>query len=155
MTLGLLVGRFGHFVREQQNEPEQQAAPAQDFPDSLEHLREAFAHHVIPLALLSRTDGDFAPAEQKLIADHCLARANAIGVALDENERQDLNDYIADVRPSLAQLDPALHRIEKEGSQSVGALLSTAEKLVNVDGQISDKETRLLGDLRAELEKYS
>src|SRR5580704_5770480 len=98
MSLGLLVGRFGQFVREQHNPSVQEAGPEVPFPYGLARLRETVSHHVIPLALLARADGDFADSEKQAILDHCLALLAQGGTPVSGADRAALEDYIATFR---------------------------------------------------------
>jgi uncharacterized membrane protein YebE (DUF533 family) len=95
MTLGLLVGRFGEFVREQHDEP-QESTPQREFPDALTHIREVCSHHLIPLALLARADGHSDASEQKAILDYCAMLIDKSGSKLSEIERSAFRDYIAE-----------------------------------------------------------
>jgi tellurite resistance protein len=151
MAYGVLVQRFGGFVRERhENAPAPAEAP-RPFPDSLQAEREIIAHHLIPLALLSRADGNYAESEQRVIVDHCLELLERIGVKPSAADRSALEKYIADLRPTLMQLDPALKRLEKETAESLASFLSTARKVVVADGNTDPAETRLLDELRADI----
>jgi hypothetical protein len=153
MSLGLLVGRFGQFVREQHNPSIQETEPEQPFPENLSRLREAVSHHVIPLALLARADGDFAQSERQAIFDHCLALLRSNGIPTGSEDSAALGEYIAACRPSLLQLDPALKRLEKESPQAVSAMLAAAEAVIEADGRCDPAEARLMADMREELAK--
>ena len=74
MSLGLLVGRFGDFLREQPVVPTE-IGPEHNFPMQLERLRGQFGHDMILLTMLSRADGEAAPQERQVILDFCLERA--------------------------------------------------------------------------------
>lgn len=153
MDYGVLVGRFGEFVRDR-HEPATQAAAPAPFPETLQAEREIIAHHLIPLALLARADGEYAQSEQRVIADHCIALLERIGVKPSTSDRTTLENYLAVFRPSLLQLDPALRRLEKESSGSIAALLCAARKVMDADGKIDAAEARLLDELRAELASH-
>lgn len=153
MSLGLLVGRFGQFVREQHNPPIQEAGPEAPFPEDLARLREAVSHHVIPLALLARADGDFAQSERQAILDHCLALLAQGGTPASGADRAALEDYIADFRPSLMQLDPALKRLERERPETVAAMLEAAKAVMEADGHCDPAELRLIAEMREELSR--
>jgi tellurite resistance protein len=153
MSLGLLVGRFGQLVREQHDAPVQGAGSEAPFPDGLVRLRETVSHHVIPLALLSRADGDYADSEKQAILDHCLALLKENGTPASEADRTALKDYIADCRPSLMQLDPALKRLERESPQAVSAMFEAAKAVMEADGRLDPAEARLIAELREELSK--
>ncbi len=148
MSLGVLVGRFGQFVRTRHDAPAEDAAPDTAFPADLARLREAVAHHVIPLALLSRADGDFAQSERDAIMAHCLT---LLGDGASEQDRAALQDYIANARPSLMQLDPALTRLEHDSPAAIAAMLAAAEAVMNADGQCDPAEAKLIAEMRAEL----
>jgi tellurite resistance protein len=155
MSLGLLVGRFGQFVREQHEPSVQEAASETPFPHNLAKLREAVSHHVIPLALLSRADGDFADSEKQAILDHCLALLKQNGTPASDDDRAALQDYIAEFRPSLMQLDPALKRLERERPETVAAMLEAARAVIEADGRLDPAEARLMAELSEELSKLS
>ena len=152
MTYGLLVGRFGNLVREQ-NEATPTAPAQAPFPGALEAEREIIAHHLIPLTLLSRADGDYAESERRIVVDHCLSLLERIGVRPSAGDRATLENYVAGFRPSLMQLDPALKRLEQESPETIGAFLSAAKMVMEADGQCDPAETRLLDELQQELTK--
>jgi tellurite resistance protein len=153
MSLGLLVGRFGQFVREQHEAPVQDAGPEVPFPLEIVRLREAVSHHVIPLALLARADGDFAQSERQAILDHCLALLRQNGTPANDADRAALEDYITDLRPSLMQLEPALKRLEREPPETVAAMLAAATAVMEADGRCDPAEARLIAEMREELSK--
>jgi tellurite resistance protein len=151
MTLGLLVGRFGDFVREQYVPPQAVVLPDTPFPKELSRLRQACAHHLIPLALLSRADGDFAEAEQEAIIAHCVELVRASGTPATEAEVAALREYLAELEPSIAQLEPALKRVEHESAEAVASLLTAAQAVVDADGKRDPAETKLLAGLQSDL----
>jgi hypothetical protein len=150
MSLGLLVGRFGSYVRETYVPPVQQP-PEPDFPDSLKHLREATSHHLIPLLLIAHADGDFAPSERDVIVTHCVTFARSRGLELDGKDTLAFSDYIQEYRPTLAQLDPALGRLSRGSHDEIVGLIGAARAVVEADGITRPEETRLLEDLSEEL----
>lgn len=145
MTMGLLVGSFGNLVRMRNTAPETQAHEP-DYSPELMALRERLGHHLIPLALLARSDGEFAEAERNVIIEHCASIAG-----LDEKQRSMLGVYLREARPTLTQLDPALHRLEAEDPSNIKALIDAAERLIMADGKADPAEQRLLNRMRAEL----
>jgi hypothetical protein len=147
MTLGLLVGRFGELVREKSAAAQNDDTPNDPFPADLARLRAAFAHHLIPLALLSRADGDYAAAEQDAILAHCLLLAARADMAVAAAEREALKAYIGEFRPALSQLDAALKRIESENAEHMAALIAAAQAVVDADGERRPEEARLLAEL--------
>jgi hypothetical protein len=151
MALGILVGRFGTFVRERHDAPVFAKTSGRTFPDALEHLRECFAPHLIPLALLARADGSACAAEREIILDHCAQRAGQMGKPFSDSDRALLSDYLASFRPTLMQLDIALKEVEAEGPESMASLLMAAQELVKADGRVTEEETRLLDDMEDEL----
>jgi len=158
MSLGLLVGRFGMFIRETHGslalERDSEAGGSLsegEFPDQLNHVRDAVAHHLIPLLLLARADNDFAPQERDVIVEHCIALAGRQGIKLVDSQVIVLTDYISVYRPSLIQLDPALHRLAQSSHDEVGDLLMVAKAVVEADGIIQEAETRFLANLSDEL----
>jgi hypothetical protein len=153
MSYGVLVDRFGEFVRERHTAVPHAVAPT-PFPETLQAEREIIAHHLIPLTLLARTDGDYAASEQHVIVEHCLTLLERIGVKPSAADRAALENYVAAYRPNLMQLDPALRRLEKDSSGSIAALLCAARKVMDADGKIDPAEIKLLDDLRAELANH-
>lgn len=150
MSFGLLVGRFGTFVRETHvlvvvDEP------AMPFPDELNQVRHAIAHHLIPLALLARCDGDFAPQERNVIVAHCVTVAGRRGIHMDPPRTAILTDYISEFRPTLMQLDPALARLAESTKAELLELIEAAQAVVDADGMTRDEEKRFLTTLGEEL----
>jgi hypothetical protein len=145
----MFAGRFGQYVRDR-HEPR----AAQDFaeiPYPLpQETRDVITHHLIPLALLARADGDVAAAEQKAMLDHALATLANAGHPVVDADLGKLKDYIAGFRPTLMQLDPALHRLEREDADSKIAFLGAARAVVMADGRIDPAEARLLDELKLE-----
>ena len=152
MSSGVLVGRFGQYVRDHHREPVTAPAPEATYPLPQE-TREAISHHLIPLALLARADGNADAAEQAAILDHLVAVLTKTGHAVGDADRTKLKDYIAGFRPSLMQLDPALHRLDREDSDSKIAFLGAARAVVMADGRTDPAEARLLDELKLEFAK--
>jgi hypothetical protein len=153
-----LVGRFGTFIRETHGslalERDSAAGGAlsdAEFPDQLNHVRDAVAHHLIPLLLLARADNDFAPQERDVIVEHCIALAGRQGIKLIDPLVIVFTDYISAYRPSLMQLDPALHRLAHSSHDEVGDLLVVAKAVVEADGITQAAEARFLANLSEEL----
>jgi hypothetical protein len=158
MSLGLLVGRFGTFIREThgslelERDSEAEGASSEgEFPDQLNHARDAVAHHLIPLLLLARADNDFAPQERDVIVAHCITLAGRQGINLVDSQVTVLTDYISDYRPSLIQLDPALHRLARSSHDDVADLFTVAKAVVEADGITRPEEARFLANLSDEL----
>jgi tellurite resistance protein len=149
MSLGLLVGRFGDFVRDQHEAIA--TAPTAEIEEPLAHERQMIAHHMIPLALLARADGNSDVAEQAAMLDHALALLKMKGETVSNADSVALKTYIASLKPSLVQLDPALHRLEKESPQEIAALIEAAKKVMMADGKIDPAEAHLLDTLRQDL----
>jgi tellurite resistance protein len=137
-------------VRERHETAPDCVAPT-PFPDALQAEREIISHHLIPLALLSRADGDYAQSEQQIIVEHCLSILERIGVKPSAADRATLENYVAVFRPSLVQLDPALKRLERESQGMIAALLGAARKVMDADGRLDPAELKLLDELRMEL----
>jgi hypothetical protein len=152
MSLGILVGRFGTFVREQHDAMPTPVAE-KPFPDDLVHLRETVGHHLIPLTILARADGDYADVEQEAIVSHCLSLVRAAGLNADDAHAMMLKEYICDYRPARTQLDLALHRLARGTPDEVAALLAAAQAVVDADGQRRAEEVKLLDELLEELAK--
>jgi hypothetical protein len=150
MSYGLLVKRFGDFVRAQHDVVPNSVAQL-PFPDALQAEREIIAHHLIPLTLLARADGEYAEAERRVVVDHCLSLLERIGVRPSAADRATLENYVATFRPSLVQLAPALKRLEQEQADAIAALLCAAKRVMEADGQCDPAEVKLLDGLRAEL----
>ena len=152
MSLGILVGRFGDFVREQHDAP-QEVAPQREFPDALTHIREVCSHHLIPLALLARADGHSDASEQKAILDYCAMLMDKSGSKLSDADRAAFRDYIAEFRPTLTQLEPALKRIEREPKDKVAMLFGAAVNVIEADGKRDESEVKFLAMLNEDLAK--
>jgi len=151
MSLGLLVGRFGTFVRGN-CAMAVDVAPSQEAPcpKDIEHLRAFVAHQLIPLMLLSKVDGLSVPAEQEIIVDHCIALAERHEIAVSESDRAALAVYVAGYRPSLVQLDPALRLLERDSLEDLADLFAAASAVISADGQIAPAELRLLEEIKQE-----
>jgi len=152
-TYGLLLGHFGKFVREVHIAPDEppraDAAPS----DALGRVREICGHHIIPLALLSRADGESAPSEREAIANHCGWLLKASGAPANAAERTALLEHLAGFQPSLMQLDVALKRIEREPKDRIAALFAAAINVVEADGKRDPGELRFLAKLSSDLAK--
>jgi hypothetical protein len=147
-----LAGRFGQFVRERHAAPSSSSAPEIDYPLA-QDTRELIAHHLIPLALLARSDGDYAASEQTIMANHAAAILSKSGHALNDTDKAKLGSYIAGFRPTLMQLDPSLHRLDHETTENKIAFLDASRALVNADGKIDPAEARLMDELKLEFAK--
>lgn len=154
MSLGLLVGRFGNYVRETYVPPVQTPPPA-PFPESLGRLREATGHHLIPLVLIARADGEFAASEREVIVKHCVDLARAGGVQLDDADVKSFDEYVASYRPTLVQLEPAIHRLSHGTHDEVAGLIDAARTVVEADGVTRPEETKLLTELSAEMDRLA
>jgi hypothetical protein len=150
MSLGLLVGRFGSFVRETRASQED-SAPPPPFPDGLNHLRDAVGHHLIPLVLIARSDGDFEPRERDVIVTHCITFARNQGLELDGSGTIEFVQYVESYRPSLMQLDPALSRLERGDHDEMAVLVAAARAVIEADGVIRPEEARFLDQLSEEI----
>ena len=148
MSLGVLVGRFGDFVREQPMPAEPAPTP---FPNDLKHIREAAGHHLVLLALLARADGEEAASEQDVIVSHCLAFANGAGHKPSDAEKAALADYVARFKPALTQLDLALKRLAHDSKSDIAALITAAQAVVDADGVRRPAEVKLLAELQDDL----
>lgn len=144
------AGRLGQYVRDK-HVPHQ--APAEmPFPLSQE-MRDAINHHLIPLALLACADGYVAAAERQAIVHHALILLEKIGYPVTTDELHKLMDYVSYLNPSLMQLDPALHRLEREDADSKIAFLGAVRAVAMADGRIDPAEARLLDELKLEFAK--
>jgi len=151
MTLGLLVGRFGAFLRELP-EPPFAAEPQTPFPNQLGRLRGQFGHHIVLLTLLSRADGEAVMQERQVILHHCLDQAHKAGMPATAAEAAELGDHLRDLRPTMTQFYPALGRLEEASKDAVLAVIATAMAVVDADGTRRERELEFLLDLRRELE---
>ena|SRR5512146_1816510 len=140
--------QFGQFVRDH-HEPPAGEMPEVPYPLA-QATRAAIAHHLIPLALLARADGEESAVEQRAILDHAGAMLAKAGHALSDADRAKLGDYIAGFRPSLMQLDSALHRLEAEDADTKIAFLGAARAVVMADGRLDPAEARRLDRLKLE-----
>jgi hypothetical protein len=68
----MFAGRFGQYVRDRHGPRAAQDSAEIPYPLP-QDTRDIIAHHLIPLALLARADGDIASAEQKAMLDHAVA----------------------------------------------------------------------------------
>ncbi len=150
MTFGLLVGRFGTFVRENHT-PTSAPPPEAPYAPHLNQLREKVAHHLIPLVLIGRSDRAFLDCEREVIVKHCLRAAADAGLALDGSESELLDRYIDGFHPTLMQLEPALQRLGRCPHGELASLLDAAQALIAADGEVSPEEMRLLAGLQEEL----
>jgi hypothetical protein len=156
MALGILVRQFGDFVKERHDAPvTETSVPEAPMPDALHRLREVCGHHAIPLMLLSRIDGDSAPSEQKAIVNHCMGLLARAGLAPGAGEQKSLADYVASLRPTLLQLDPALKQIEHEGTDAVHRMIAAAIQVLEADGKRDPAEVKFLNSLSEDLAKLS
>lgn len=152
MTMGLLVVHFADLVRMRRGPVAEDRAPAgpDDFSPALRRLRGRLAHHLIPLALMARADGEFAAAEREIIVAHCANIA-----ALTPDERAMIDDYLCKSQPSLVQMEHALRHLDAEDAHNIEALIDTVERLIACDGRIDPGELRLLEHMRRELAALS
>lgn len=161
MSLGLLVDRFGAFIRDSHNGAGVNRSAGveiphePDFPDELSHLREAVSHHLIPLLLLARADGDFAEQERDVIVAHCTTVATRKGLEMGGNHTIVLTEYVATFRPSLMQLDPALKMLSRSPHEEMGQLVTAAHAVVEADGIVRPEEKQFLIELGEDLAKLS
>ena len=148
----MFAGRFGQYVRDR-HEP-RAAQDSAEIPYPLpQETRDVITHHLIPLGLLARADGAIATAEQKAMLDHAVAMLAKSGHPASDADTGKLKDYIAGFRPTLMQLDPALHRIEREDADTKIAFLGAARAVVMADGRVDAAEARLLDELKLEFAK--
>lgn len=148
----MFSGRFGQYVRDK-HEP-RAAQDSAEIPYPLaQETRDVITHHLVPLGLLARADGGIAAAEQKAMLDHAVAMLVKSGHPVSDADMGKLKDYVASLRPSLMQLDPALHRIEREDADTKIAFLGAARAVVMADGKLDAAEARLLDELRLEFAK--
>ena len=151
MTWGLLVGRFGTFVRDNCTVEAQAAASTEAVcPEDVEHVRSAVAHHLIPLMLLSKVDGETADSEIAVILDHCVAIARRREVVLADGHRAAFAAYVAGYRPTLMQLDPALRLLERDNLEDLADLFTAASSVISADGRLDPAELRLLDEIKEE-----
>ena len=85
--------------------------------------------------------------------DHAIALLAKAGHPVSDADMGKLNDYVAGLRPSLMQLDPALHRIEREDADCKNAFVTAGRAVANADGRITAEESRLLDALKLEFAK--
>lgn len=150
MSLGILVGRFGAFVREAHVVVVDDHQP-EEFPNDLNMLREAIAHHLIPLMLLARSDGEFAPQERDVVVAHCIDQARRRGIEVDSGRASLFSDYVSSYRPTLMQLDPALARLTHSAHEEVLNLVCAAQAVIEADGVVRPEEAKLLAELNEDL----
>jgi hypothetical protein len=85
--------------------------------------------------------------------DHAVAMLAAAGHPVGEADLAKLKAYIMGFRPTLMQLDPALHRLEQETTDNKIAFLGAARAVVMADGRLDTAEARLLDELKLEFAK--
>jgi tellurite resistance protein len=110
-------------------------------------------HHLIPLVLIARSDGEFERRERDAIITHCVTFARTRGLELDGTGTVEFIEYVESYRPSLMQLDPALKRLEHGSHNELAALVAAARAVVEADGVIRREESRFLDQLNEELER--
>jgi len=152
--LGGLVELFGDFVREI-HMPIEAIEVQVGFPRELHDLRDAVGHHLIPLLLLARTDGEFAQCEMEIIVGHCVSFARGRGVACTAAREAAFREYAESFRPVLMQLDPAISRLCQCEHGEFAALVDAAHRLVSSDGVSRPEEMKFLARLQGELERLS
>jgi hypothetical protein len=151
MSLGLLVGRFAAFLNEQPATFFDSTPSEVAFPRNLERLRVQLGHHIVLLTLLSRSDGEAVVQERKVILHHCLEQAHNAGDPATAAEAAELGDYLRDLRPVSAQLNPAIRRLEHGTKEEIIAVVTAAIALVDADGARRPREMTFLTDLKHEL----
>ena len=151
MSLGLLVGRFAAFLNEQPATFFDSTPSEAAFPRDLERLRKQFGHHIVLLTLLSRSDGEAVLQEREVILHHRLEQAHNAGEPATASEAAELGDYLRDLRPTSAQLGPAVRRLEHGTKEGVIAVVTAAIAVVDADGTRRPREVTFLTDLRSEL----
>jgi tellurite resistance protein len=151
MSLGLLVGRFGEFLSEPAPPaPKNPPAPV-SFPADLTRLRDAFNHHIIPLALLARSDGEAVMPERLVILRYCQKRAKNADAALTLDEVAALGDYLRDFKPTRGQLASAIKRLEHDSKADIADLIAAAQGVVDADGERRPREVQFLAELSRDL----
>jgi len=151
MTLGLLVGRLGGFLEERAATVSGPAEAAESFPADTARLREALNHHIIPLLLLSRADGESVAPERDAILRYCINAMKDAGGSVSDEEAQALGAYIESYRPTRMQLASALKRLETESRERILALVAAAQVVISADAEHRDSEKRFLSDIAKEL----
>jgi hypothetical protein len=152
MSLGVLVGRFGEFVRAR-HDPHPDAPVTDEFPEIIARLRSCAAHHLAPLALLSGVDRDCAQSEREAIMVYCLSIAERRGISVSDAGRMAFAQHVAEFRPSLMQLGPALDLLERDAAEDIALLFAAAEAVVSADGRLDSAEQKLLDELKFEIAK--
>jgi tellurite resistance protein len=153
MSLGVLIGRFGDFVRARHDPHPSAPSVTEEFPEIIAPLRGCAAHHLIPLALLSGVDSECAQSERDAIVVYCLSIAERRGISVSDAERMAFAGHVAEFRPSLMQLDPALELLERESAEDIALLFAAAEAVVGADGKLDPAEQKLLDELKSEVAK--
>src|SRR5689334_10493832 len=113
MTFGMLVGRFGAFL-EEQTPPQAASEAVEAFSDDLRRVRQELNHHVIPLLMLARCDGETAELERAAIILHCRGCFQEDGIDLAPEEEAALEIYLREFRPTRVQLDWAVKLLVQE-----------------------------------------
>lgn len=103
-------------------------------PVSLARIRPHFTHHMMVLAHLGRSDGDFCLDEQGLVLDHCLKLAAEAGCRATEGEEHALRRYLKTLKPKKLFLGRAMRGLESDPPERIIALLIAADAVINADG---------------------
>ncbi|HEY1960836.1 MAG TPA: hypothetical protein VGG69_00340 [Rhizomicrobium sp.] len=151
MSLGVLVGRFGEFVRACHDPDASPSSIPDEFPEIIAPLRGCAAHHLIPLALLSGVDRECAQSEREAIVVYCLSIAERRGISVSDAERVAFAQHVAEFRPSLMQLDPALALLERDSAEDIALLFAAAAAVVGADGRLDPAEQKMLDELKSEI----
>lgn len=153
MAIDQLMQRFAAFVHAQPKMAAPQAGdpPAPSYPPDVARIREICAHHMTPLLLLSRADGDKSAVEQATIVDHCMSVLKRAGITAGPAERETLASLATESHPTLMQLDPALKKVAAEGADSAHRLMAAAILVLEADGKRDPNEVDVLNALSEEL----
>lgn len=103
-------------------------------PVSLVRIRPHFTHHMMVLAHLGRSDGDFCLDEQGIVLDHCLKLASDGGASVSESEERALRRYLKTLKPKKLFLTRAMRALESDTPERIMALLTAADWVINADG---------------------
>ena len=152
MSIQSLLSRFGAFIRGLYTLPPQ-AGPEVPFPFRLRSQEITIGHHLVPLIMLARSDGELSEGERDVIVAHCQVLSTRRGQRLNPQELTDLETYIGHLAPDLAVLDPALRRLESGGHDELADLFSAAHRVILVDDIVKAGELNQLVDIMEQLDR--
>jgi hypothetical protein len=154
MSFGLLVGRLGAFLEQQAPAEREETVPEEEgaFPAPVLRIREELSHHIIPLLMLARCDGEAGDLERAAIVAHCRARLKEEGTVLTSRDERAFGAYLRSYRPTRLQLGLAMKRLTQEPQKEIAALVAAARAVVDADRERRPREAQFLAELADDLD---